>query len=164
MKRPISRFLRRNVDAAQIATSEAKATRTIAGQAGRYLIGAFMALAIDATIVTVLVRMDAPVLLARVLAMLAGVTTTYVFNRRYTFTPGHPASLADWGRYVAAQSVGSAINFAISTALLWLSDKSLPQIWGAVIVGAGAGFCVNFFTARRLLHNGGGESGRPPEA
>ena len=129
------------------------AVRETAGQAGRYLIGAFIALAIDATIVSVMVSMGAHVLIARLLAMLAGVTTTYAFNRRYTFAPSHPASFADWGRYVAAQSVGSAINFALSTGLLWLSDRSVLQIWGAVIVGAGAGFCVNFFTARRLLHN-----------
>lgn len=119
-----------------------------------------MALAIDATIVSVMVRLGTPVLLARGLAMLAGVTTTYAFNRRYTFAPRHPASLADWGRYVAAQSVGSAINFAMSTVLLWFSDKSLLQIWGAVIAGAGAGFCVNFFTARRLLHNADRDSRR----
>lgn len=135
------------------AESQKNAVRETAGQAGRYLIGAFAALAVDATIVSVMVRTGAPVLIARLLAMLAGVTVTYAFNRRYTFAPSHPASFADWGRYVAAQSVGSAINFAVSTGLLWLSDKSVLQIWGAVIAGAGAGFCVNFFTARRLLHN-----------
>ena len=58
------------------------AVRETAGQAGRYLIGAFIALAIDATIVSVMVSMGAPVLIARLLAMLAGVTTTYAFNRR----------------------------------------------------------------------------------
>ncbi len=121
-------------------------------QAGRYLIGAFIALAIDASIVSVGVKLGAPVILARLIALLAGVTTTYFFNRRYTFTVTVPASVADWSRYVAAQSIGTALNFAISTGLLYLSDRSLWQIWGSVLVGAGIGFCVNFFAARRQLH------------
>ena len=57
------------------------------------------------------------------------------FQSSLHLCPSHPASFADWGRYVAAQSVGSAINFALSTGLLWLSDRSVLQIWGAVIVG-----------------------------
>lgn len=126
--------------------------RETIGQAGRYLIGAFIALAIDASIVSVGVTLGAPVIAARLIALLAGVTTTYFFNRRYTFTASAPASVADWSRYVAAQSVGTALNFAISTGLLYLSDRSLLHIWGSVVLGAAVGFCVNFFAARRQLH------------
>ena len=126
--------------------------RETISQAGRYLIGAFIALAIDASIVSVGVKLGAPVVAARLVALLAGVTTTYFFNRRYTFTVSGPASVADWGRYVAAQSIGTALNFAISTGLLYWSERKLWQIWGAVLVGAGVGFCVNFFAARKQLH------------
>lgn len=126
--------------------------RETMGQAGRYLIGAFIALAIDAAIVSVGVKLGAPVIVARLIALLAGVTTTYLFNRRYTFTVSGPATVADWSRYVAAQSIGTALNFAISTGLLYWSDRALWQIWGAVLAGAIAGFCVNFFSARRQLH------------
>ena len=117
------------------------------------MIGAFIALAIDASIVSVAVNWGVPLLIARLLAMLAGVTTTYAFNRRFTFTPTQAASFADWGRYVAAQSVGTALNFGVSSALLFYSDRTVLQIWGAVLAGAAAGFCVNFFSARRLLHH-----------
>ena len=126
--------------------------RETIGQAARYLIGAFIALAVDATIVSIGVKLGVPVIVARLLALLAGVTITYFFNRRYTFTPSRPASVPDWGRYVAAQSVGTALNFAVSTALLYVSDRSLWQIWGSVLIGAALGFCVNFFSARRQLH------------
>ena len=126
--------------------------RETIGQAGRYLIGAFIALAIDATIVSVGLALGVPVIAARVVALLAGVTTTYFFNRRFTFTPSAEASFTDWGRYVAAQSIGTALNFAISTGLLYWFDQALWQIWGAVFAGAIAGFCVNFFSARRQLH------------
>jgi putative flippase GtrA len=126
--------------------------RETIGQASRYLIGAFIALAVDASIVSVAVKLGAPVVVARLTALLAGVTTTYFFNRRFTFTVSEPASVASWLRYVAAQSIGTALNFAISTGLLYLSDRSLWQIWGAILLGAAAGFCVNFFSARRQLH------------
>ena len=126
--------------------------RETMGQAGRYLIGAFIALAIDVALVTVGVKLALPVLLARLLGLLAGVTTTYFFNRRFTFSPQHAASLADWGRYLMRQSVGTALNFAISSALIYVSDRLIWQIWGAILLGAAAGFCVNFFSARRQLH------------
>ncbi len=126
--------------------------RETVGQAGRYLIGAFIALAIDASIVSVGVAIGIPMILARALALLAGVTTTYFFNRRFTFSPQHAATLMDWAQYVAAQSVGTALNFAVSTGLLYWSDRSLWQIWGSVLVGAAVGFSVNFFSARRQLH------------
>ena len=128
-----------------------RSMRETVRQASRYLIGAFIALAVDATIVSVGVKSGAPVIAARMVALLAGVTITYFFNRRYTFATTGAATLADWGRYVLAQSLGSALNFAVSTGLLYLSDRTLWQIWGSVLVGAAVGFCVNFFSARRML-------------
>ena len=126
--------------------------RETLGQAGRYLIGAFIALAVDIGVVTLGMQVQLPVLVARVMGLLAGVTTTYLFNRRYTFSPQHPASLQDWGRYLLRQSVGTALNFAVSSSLIFWSDRLWWQVWGAVLVGAAAGFCVNFFSARRQLH------------
>lgn len=121
-------------------------------QAGRYLIGAFIALAVDIGVVTLGMQAGLPVLAARSAGLLAGVTTTYFFNRRYTFSPQHPASLQDWGQYLLQQLMGTALNFAVSSGLIYVSDREWWQVWGAVLVGAAAGFCVNFFSARRQLH------------
>lgn len=121
-------------------------------QAGRYLIGAFIALAVDIGVVTLGMQAGWPVWAARSAGLLAGVTTTYFFNRRYTFSPQHPASIQDWGQYLLQQLMGTALNFAVSSVLIYLSDRVWWQIWGAVLVGAAAGFCVNFFSARRHLH------------
>jgi len=121
-------------------------------QAGRYLIGAFIALAIDTAIVTVGVRWGIPVLAARLIGLLAGITTTYLFNRRFTFVPQRPAGFADWGQYALRQAVGTVLNFAISSTLIYLSERLIWQIWGAIFVGAAVGFGFNFFSARRQLH------------
>ena len=121
-------------------------------QAGRYLMGAFIALAIDTAIVTVAVKWGIPVLAARSAGLLAGITTTYLFNRRFTFVVQRPASFADWGQYALRQSVGTALNFAISSTLIYLSERLIWQIWGAILVGAAVGFGFNFFSARRQLH------------
>lgn len=131
-------------------------TRETAAQAGRYLVGAFIALGLDLAIVTALLHWGLPVVAARLVALLAGMTTTYAFNRRYTFDATHPASLLDWARYVAAQSFGTSINFGLSTGLLYVLGRAWWQVWAAVLVGAAAGFAVNFFVARRLLHRRGG--------
>ncbi len=121
--------------------------RETAHQASRYLIviRAFIALAVDATITSVAVKLGVPVLVARVLALLTGGTVAYAFYRRYTFSPATSASFLDWRRYVAGQALGAALNFTISGALLYYSDRHIWQIWGAVLAGAGVGFCINFF-------------------
>jgi putative flippase GtrA len=98
------------------------------------------------------VKLSLPVVVARLIGLLAGVTVTYFFNRRFTFAPEHAAGLADWGQYVLRQSVGTALNFAISSTLIYFSDRFVWQIWGAVFLGAALGFCINFFSARRQLH------------
>ncbi len=126
--------------------------RETLGQAGRYVIGAILALVIDTMVVTGGMSLTLPVLLARLLGLIAGVTTTYFFNRRFTFTPKQAASLTDWGQYLVRQSVGSALNFAVSSSLIYVSDRLVWQIWAAIFVGAALGFCVNFFAARRQLH------------
>jgi len=130
-------------------------SRETAGQIGRYLIGAIVALVLDATLVSLLLSAGLPIFGARTLGLMAGMTTTYFFNRRYTFDVTHGASLHDWSRYLAAQSLGSALNFAVSSALLYLGSRVWWQVWAAIGVGAAVGFSVNFFIARRLLHRRG---------
>jgi putative flippase GtrA len=121
------------------------------GQASRYLIGALIALAIDFCVVAALVSMGVPKYVARVVGLTLGITTTYLFSRRYIFASIQPLSVAQWWRYALAQSVGSALNFAVSTLLLYVGDGTTLHVAGAVITGAAIGFCYNFFAARRQL-------------
>jgi putative flippase GtrA len=125
--------------------------KKILGQASHYLIGAVIALALDFVVVAALVALGVPKFVARIIGLTFGITTTYLFSRRYIFVSSQPISFLEWGRYALAQSVGSALNFAVSTALLYVGDGTMLHVAGAVIVGAGIGFCYNFFAARRQL-------------
>jgi putative flippase GtrA len=128
-----------------------KYMKKILGQASHYLIGAVIALILDFVVVAALVVLGVPKFVARIIGLTFGITTTYLFSRRYIFVSSQPISFLEWGRYALAQSVGSALNFAVSTALLYAGDGTMLHVAGAVIVGAGIGFCYNFFAARRQL-------------
>jgi putative flippase GtrA len=126
--------------------------QSTAAQSLRYLIGAVIALGVDLLVVFTALYFGFPRLLARAVGMVAGITTTYFFNRRYTFRTTAPASVGGWSRYALAQSIGAAINYFVSSALLLAGDGTRWHIAGAVIAGAAAGFVYNFFAARRVLH------------
>ncbi len=117
--------------------------------------GAVVALVLDYAVVMGALRWGVFGWLARVLGLLAGITTTYFFNRRFTFAMGSEASLAEWLRYVAIQAIGSALNFIVSTVGIYFGDRSVGQVALAIVAGAAIGFSYNFFAARKILH-------RPP--
>jgi putative flippase GtrA len=118
----------------------------------RYLIGAVIALVLDYTVVIGTLALGLHPWLSRALGLLVGITTTYFFNRRFTFAMGSEASVSEWLRYVATQAIGSAFNFLVSTVGIYLGDRSVWQVALAVAAGAVAGFSYNFFAARRILH------------
>ncbi len=126
--------------------------KTTALQSARYFAGSLIALGVDLAVVFISLHLGAPKLVARAIAMIAGVTTTYFFNRRFTFRADERATFGEWIRYIGAQSFGTALNFGVSSALLLVGDGSRWHVAGAVIVGAGIGFVCNFFAARRVLH------------
>ncbi len=126
--------------------------RETAGQATRYLIGALIALALDAAVMLLLTTLAAPIVIARIAALMVGISTTYFFNRAFTFDAAGRATFSDWFRYLLAQSVGAALNFSVSTAVVYASDRSALWVVAGVCAGAAVGFSYNFFAAKKLLH------------
>jgi putative flippase GtrA len=136
----------------QQTTSDGKTPQQVC----RYLIGAVIALAIDYAIVWSALRLGLHPWFARALGLLAGVTITYFFNRRFTFDAtklAARASFSEWSRYFAMQLVGSALNFAVSTIGLYLGDRATLHVALAIVAGAVVGFSYNFFAARRVLQS-----------
>lgn len=89
---------------------------------------------------------------ARLLSFLCAVTTTWWFNRRYTFADAADDGLSrQWLRYVGTQLGGFSVNYAVYALMLWM----LPLVhrWPVLGVAAGsvAGLVVNFALARRFV-------------
>lgn len=86
---------------------------------------------------------------ARVVSFLAAATTTWGFNRRYTFA-GHGSNSRrrELFRYLIAMAAGFALNYGAYAACLMFWP--LVREWPAIGVAAGsiAGALLNFLTSK----------------
>ncbi len=86
---------------------------------------------------------------ARVVSFLAAATTTWSFNRRYTFA-GHSSGSRriELLRYLVAMALGFALNYGAYAACLMFWP--LVHRWPAIGVAAGsvAGAIVNFVSSK----------------
>lgn len=105
---------------------------------------------------------------ARVVSFLAAATTTWAFNRRYTFAAGASARASagasagasiwrEYLGYLATMAAGAVLNYGAYVLTL----HGVEGRWAAalgVAVGSLAGMSVNFLSARYLVfrsHRGG---------
>jgi putative flippase GtrA len=122
----------------------------------RFLQVGGIAFALDAGILWFLVyQIGVPPIVARGFSFLITIAVTFVLNARYTFA----ASIKDSSksRYVLIQCVGSAINFAVYSALVLAG--LLGPLW-ALVVGSFLGSAHNFLMMRRFVF--ANATGRPP--
>lgn len=105
---------------------------------------------VDAGIVQFLVReLGANPYGARVVSFLAAATTTWAFNRRYTFAGhGGGSRRRELVRYLIAMAVGFALNYGayVACVLLWPLVREWPAI--GVAAGSVAGAVVNFLSSK----------------
>jgi putative flippase GtrA len=89
---------------------------------------------------------------ARVVSFIAAATTTWVLNRRYTFTGrGSDASLLrEYAHYLLTMLSGASVNYTVYVLTLhWLNATLAPAV--GVALGSCAGLAVNFLAARYLV-------------
>src|SRR5438105_658591 len=85
----------------------------------------------------------------RVVSWLVAATFTWAMNRRFTFSDGRPP-LAQWAKFLAANSVGGVVNYAVYAALVMFS----PVVSAHPAIGVGAGSLVGLafnFTASKWV-------------
>lgn len=85
----------------------------------------------------------------RAVSFLCAVFATWQLNRRFTFASSPSGSVwKEWGRYLAAMSVGGCVNYAAYSGVVSMLPSSpwLPVL--AVAAGSIAGLAVNFATAK----------------
>lgn len=99
---------------------------------------------------------------ARVISFLAAATTTWAFNRRYTFSGrSNGSKRRQLLRYLIAMAFGFALNYgayAICLAL-WPLVHEWPAI--GVAVGSAAGAVVNFLSSKYWIFRGVGNTAAP---
>ncbi len=91
---------------------------------------------------------------ARVLSFLAAASTTWAFNRRFTFA-ARSSNASIWREYVSyllTMLGGAVVNYAVYVATLHWVGATIP--WApalGVALGSCAGLALNFMSARHLV-------------
>lgn len=115
-----------------------------------FAISGVLGFVVDAGIVQFLVREFAlNPYGARVISFLAAATTTWAFNRRYTFAgAGKGGRRRELLRYLIAMAFGFALNYGAYAACLALWP--LVHRWPIIGVAAGsvAGAVINFLSSK----------------
>ncbi|MEO1253189.1 MAG: GtrA family protein [Pseudomonadota bacterium] len=88
---------------------------------------------------------------ARAGSYLAAASATWFLNRRFTFAASEHSMLEEWGRFIALQTGGGAVNYGLYAALVASIAffASNPVI--AIAAGSLAGMGVNFLTAKLFV-------------
>lgn len=120
-------------------------------QIGLFFISGVLGFVVDAGIVQFMVReLDSNPYGARLLSFLAAATTTWLFNRNFTFADrlSGGSKRRELIRYLIAMAGGFALNYGVYALAVW----QLPVVrsWPAIGVAAGslAGATVNFLTSK----------------
>jgi len=115
-----------------------------------FAISGALGFAVDAGIVQFLVReFGANPYGARVISFLAAATTTWGFNRKYTFAGhGGGSRRRELARYLVAMAIGFALNYGayVACVMLWPLVRHWPAI--GVAAGSAAGALVNFLSSK----------------
>lgn len=106
---------------------------------------------VDSTVLLLCLRaLELGPLHSRAISFLCAMVVTWQMNRRFTFESAEPL-LGEFARFVAANSVGAAINVAVYTAvILFLGSKGAIPVIG-VALGSLAGMTVNFTLSSWLV-------------
>lgn len=123
---------------------------TLRRQIVLFAVSGVLGFVVDAGIVQVLVReIGMNPYLARVFSFLAAATTTWAFNRRYTFAGhGGGSKRRQLVRYLVAMACGFGLNYGAYA--LCVATWPLVREWPAIGVAAGsvAGAIVNFLSSK----------------
>jgi putative flippase GtrA len=123
----------------------------LVGQLSRFvLIGGFCAL-VDYGVYQGLLALGLWVHLAKALSFVAGTTTAYFLNRRFTFAAGRSAGLGQLGGFVLLYSVTFFVNVGTNALVLHLMPGFSWRITVAWVIAQGLATIINFVMLRTVV-------------
>lgn len=122
-------------------------------QLPRFALVGLLGLLVDTLVLYACLHMlDLGFYTGRLVSFMAAVSFTWYANRRYTFTRGAQApALRQWLRFVAANSLGGAVNYLSYAAVVALGPPGPLLPFAGVAVGSAAGLVFNFTVSRQLV-------------
>ena len=123
------------------------------GQFLRFGVVGTIGFVVDAATLTAMMALGLGPYWGRIVSYLAAATTTFALNRAWTFRDRRGAGpvTAQWGRFLAVNLVGFAVNYGVYAASLALSPMAARSPVLGVAAGSLAGMLLNFALSRRLV-------------
>ncbi|MCT2586713.1 GtrA family protein [Actinophytocola gossypii] len=135
-----------------VTTAEADVPRIgLVNQLARFvLIGGFCAL-VDFGVYQGLLALDLWVHLAKALSFVAGTTTAFFLNRRYTFAAGRTGGAGQLGGFALLYTVTFFVNVGTNALLLTLLPPAGWRIALAWAIAQGTATAINFVMLRTVV-------------
>jgi putative flippase GtrA len=123
----------------------------LVGQIARFvLIGGFCAL-VDFGTYQLLLHLGWWVHLAKALSFVAGTTTAFFLNRRFTFAAGSNGGLGQVGGFAVLYTVTFFVNVGTNALVLHLLPESGWRVTLAWVVAQGLATVINFVMLRTVV-------------
>lgn len=106
---------------------------------------------VDVAVLYGMARLGTGWLIGRACSWLCAATFTWAVNRRFTFAVAKPPTAYEWAAFLAANSAGGLINYAIFAASLEFVPAVAAHPYVGVGLGSVAGMLVNFVLSARLV-------------
>jgi putative flippase GtrA len=89
--------------------------------------------------------------LAKAVSFIAGTTTAYFLNRKYTFAAGHTGGAGQLGGFALLYTVTFFVNVGTNALLLTLLPASGWEIALAWVIAQGTATTINFVMLRTVV-------------
>lgn len=135
--------------AARVADTPDNAPLSLKTQAARFIVTGGLSAVVDFGLYILLLKLGLHVNLAKTLSFIAGTTTAYLINRRWTFqaAPSRARFLAVMALYALTYAVQVGINYVF---YLQFAGQSW-QVPVAFIIAQGTATVINFVVQRAVI-------------
>lgn len=118
----------------------------------RYGLVGIVGFAVDASTLAIMLAAGAGALDGRAVSYVVAGSCTWVLNRRWTFHDRSDRRARQWGRFLAVNTLGGAVNYGVYAFLVlhWHDSSTMFPIF-AVAVGSLCGYVINFLLSKHVV-------------